>query len=240
MRAIINDDPFQKDQLAKIFNVRVGDLKEMWLFMPLEEQQEVSELALRSCTDYFSAYSNPVLVSYYDDTLVAFTTGTPLTPAEADAFYSIDRLDGIAGSYDIVCCGHLSNSAEAHRAYVQSLANWKTARRIFPGVKFLKMEDISFAKICNDIIESREDLEQYLDVISQIKAANAELMPTLATYLLDTSSNMAETSRRLYVHLNTVKYRLKQVNELTGYSPVQMPGSYLLYIASALYRITGG
>ena len=36
------------------------------------------------------------------------------------------------------------------------------------------------------------------------------------------------------------KYRLKQVNELTGYSPVQMPGSYLLYIASALYRITGG
>ena len=240
VRAIINDDPLQKDQLAKIFNVRVGDLKEMWLFMPLEEQQEVSELALRSCTDYFSAYSNPVLVSYYDDTLVAFTTGTPLTPAEADAFYSIDRLDGIAGSYDIVCCGHLSNSAEAHRAYVQSLANWKTARRIFPGVKFLKMEDISFAKICNDIIESREDLEQYLDVISQIKAANAELMPTLATYLLDTSSNMAETSRRLYVHLNTVKYRLKQVNELTGYSPVRMPGSYLLYIASALYRITGG
>ena len=62
----------------------------------------------------------------------------------------------------------------------------------------------------------------------------------MATYLLDTSSNMAETSRRLYVHLNTVKCRLKQVNELTGYSPVQMPGSYLLYIASALYRITGG
>lgn len=96
-----------------------------------------------------------------------------------------------------------------------------------------------FAKLCQEIMTSRENLDQYLKIISSLRNANAELTPTLTVYLLDAGSSMAETARLLYVHLNTVKYRLRQVQELTGFSPTQLPGAYSLYIAAAINRISG-
>lgn len=96
-----------------------------------------------------------------------------------------------------------------------------------------------FAKLCQEIMASRENLDLYLRLLSGLRNANAELIPTLTAYLLDAGSNMAETARLLYVHLNTVKYRLRQVQELTGFSPTQLPGAYSLYIAAAINRISG-
>ena len=96
-----------------------------------------------------------------------------------------------------------------------------------------------FAQLCQEIMVSRENLDQYLRILSGLRSANAELIPTLTTYLLDAGSSMAETARLLYVHLNTVKYRLRQVQELTGFSPTQLPGAYSLYIAAAINRVSG-
>lgn len=95
------------------------------------------------------------------------------------------------------------------------------------------------SQLCQEIMASRENLDQYLRTLSGLRSANAELIPTMTTYLLDAGSSMAETARLMYVHLNTVKYRLRQVQELTGFSPTQLPGAYSLYIAAAINRISG-
>ena len=80
-------------------------------------------------------------------------------------------------------------------------------------------------------------LESVIEMLALLKRSGSELLPTLTCYMLDSASNMAETARKLYVHLNTVKYRLKQIHELTGYSPTQMPGAYILCIAAAISRL---
>ncbi|MGI6027059.1 MAG: PucR family transcriptional regulator [Candidatus Scatomorpha sp.] len=240
VRAIINDEPVHKQRLAQMFRVRIQDLNQMWLFIPKQEQAGHDEQLLRGCTDYFSAFSDPVLVSYYEETLVVFIHCNQNGKlGEGELFGSREQYDSISRRYEIVCCDCLNDSSDARQAYLVSMAQWRNARRIYPRAGVLRTEDMMFSQLCQEIMASRENLGQYLRILSGLRNANAELITTMTTYLLDAGSSMAETARLLYVHLNTVKYRLRQVQELTGFSPTQLPGAYSLYIAAAINRISG-
>ena len=239
VRAIINDETIHRQRLAQLFKIRTEDLNQMWLFIPRHEPVEHDEGLLRSCTDYFSAFSDPVLVSYYEDTLVVFTHALRgSTHGDGEFFGSREQFEAISSRYEIICCDSLASSADARRAYLVSMANWRAARRIYPRAAVLRTADVMFAQLCQEIMSKRETLEQYEQSLSGLRSSNSELIPTLMVYLLDAGSSMAETAKLLYVHLNTVKYRLRQIQELTGLSPTQMPDSYSLYIAAAIDRMT--
>lgn len=239
VRAIINDEPVHKQRLAQMFHVKVQELNQMWLFIPKNEQVSHEAQMLRWCTDHFSAFSDPVLVSYYDETLVVFTHSMHKgSQGVNELLGSPEKLESIRQNYEIVCCSCLNDSSDARQAYLVSVAQWRDARRIYPRVQVLRTEDMMFSQLCQDIMANRENLDQYLRLLTILKNANPELIPTLTTYLLDAGSSMNETARLLYVHLNTVKYRLRQVQELTGFSPTQLPGAYSLYITAAINRLS--
>jgi DNA-binding PucR family transcriptional regulator len=43
----------------------------------------------------------------------------------------------------------------------------------------------------------------------------------------------------LFVHPNTVRYRLRRVAELTGYAPAEGRGAFALWVSIVLGRLAG-
>ena len=76
--------------------------------------------------------------------------------------------------------------------------------------------------------------EIYLPLIG----ARGTLIETLAAYFHHGSS-MEATARALFVHPNTVRYRLRQAAELSGYTPSQPRDAFTLQIALVLGRQSG-
>ena len=66
--------------------------------------------------------------------------------------------------------------------------------------------------------------------------AGSGLLETLTAYL-DTSGSIEATSRRLFVHPNTVRYRLRRIAEVTGLSPSDARDAYTLRLALTLGRL---
>ncbi len=66
--------------------------------------------------------------------------------------------------------------------------------------------------------------------------AGSGLLETLAAYL-DTSGSIEATGRRLFVHPNTVRYRLRRIAEVTGLSPTDARDAYTLRLALTLGRL---
>ncbi|MGY2874410.1 hypothetical protein ACVW00_001600 [Marmoricola sp. URHA0025 HA25] len=66
--------------------------------------------------------------------------------------------------------------------------------------------------------------------------AGSAVLETLETYLAQGTSIEA-TSRALFVHPNTVRYRLKRVAEVTGLSPTNPRDAYVLRLALTLGRL---
>ena len=67
-------------------------------------------------------------------------------------------------------------------------------------------------------------------------AAQAPLLATATAYL-DTGGSLEATARRLFVHPNTVRYRLGRITETTGYDLTTPREAWTVHIALAIGRL---
>jgi DNA-binding PucR family transcriptional regulator len=74
------------------------------------------------------------------------------------------------------------------------------------------------------------------DVYGPLTMGDGVLLDTVSTYL-DSGGSIEATARTLFIHPNTVRYRLKRVSDLTGYSPTNPRDAFTLRVALALGRL---
>jgi DNA-binding PucR family transcriptional regulator len=84
------------------------------------------------------------------------------------------------------------------------------------------------------------DREAAQTLVSQLYepllAGGQALLDTLTTYL-EQGSSLEATARMLFVHPNTVRYRLRRVTELTGFTPSIGREGFTLWVAVILGRL---
>jgi DNA-binding PucR family transcriptional regulator len=74
------------------------------------------------------------------------------------------------------------------------------------------------------------------EVYEPLLTGGHALLDTLTTYL-EQGSSLEATARMLFVHPNTVRYRLRRVAELTDYAPSAGRDGFTLWVALALGRL---
>ncbi|MGH3277055.1 MAG: PucR family transcriptional regulator, partial [Streptosporangiaceae bacterium] len=74
------------------------------------------------------------------------------------------------------------------------------------------------------------------EVYEPLQRGSGVLLDTVATYL-ELGSSLEATARTLFVHPNTVRYRLRRVTELTGISPADGRGGFSLWVAAVYGRL---
>jgi hypothetical protein len=69
-----------------------------------------------------------------------------------------------------------------------------------------------------------------------LQEAGGSVLETLSAYL-GTGRSLEAAARTLYVHPNTVRYRLRKVSEITGWDPLDARESFVLQVALALGQV---
>ena len=65
----------------------------------------------------------------------------------------------------------------------------------------------------------------------------AHLLATLECFLLDAEMSITRTAEKLYVHKNTIKYRIQRIADRLGFIPGTFPDTLPVYTACALNRL---
>ncbi|MFD3812281.1 PucR family transcriptional regulator [Rhodococcus sp. NPDC058639] len=73
-------------------------------------------------------------------------------------------------------------------------------------------------------------------IVAPLAAAGSSLSDTLDAYL-DSGGAVESCARKLFVHPNTVRYRLKRITEVTGRDPTNPRDAYVLRIAATVGRL---
>ncbi|MCW2602786.1 MAG: transcriptional regulator, CdaR family [Pseudonocardiales bacterium] len=84
------------------------------------------------------------------------------------------------------------------------------------------------------------DAEARADLISTIYrplAASGDTLLDTVTAFLDSGGGLESTARALFVHPNTVRYRLRRVGEVCGQSPTTPRGAFALRLALTFGRL---
>ncbi|HEV2637874.1 MAG TPA: helix-turn-helix domain-containing protein [Actinocrinis sp.] len=74
------------------------------------------------------------------------------------------------------------------------------------------------------------------DVYRPLNEAGSALLETVSVYL-EQAASLEAAARILFVHPNTVRYRLRRVTDITGLAPAQARSAFTLQIALALGRL---
>ncbi|WDV97791.1 PucR family transcriptional regulator [Brevibacillus parabrevis] len=134
---------------------------------------------------------------------------------------------GIAASY--------REAQISFRAAMRGLDAKAAANTIIVAFHDLGLERILFAEQPDR--EARLLAQEYLDKINEYdREKNGQLLDTLHVFL-QVDGNHAEAASRLYVHKNTIKYRLALIRELTGLNPDHGHDLLLLRIAMTVQSI---
>lgn len=83
---------------------------------------------------------------------------------------------------------------------------------------------------------SREQMSKAYREIIQMFKKNKDLKESLKVFF-ETSLNLSKTAEKLFIHRNTLLYRLKKIEELTGLNPKKFTDAVQLYFALQLLRL---
>ena len=242
IRAILQDEPLKMRRLAEIFHVDVASLHEMWIVQSgAEDAKDAFQALLPTARECFAGFSGSLIMDVYGGRLLIFTS-TPSTQQEAER-RSATLLEAVTGKLPdaVLCrCSGLQNTADVREAYLNFRESLADAMRIYPIRRTYTSGDIRFAKDCRLVIQGGEAaIDTCLRAISPVQTDSEELdlAATLSTYLLDGAMSVTFTSELLFIHKNTVKYRIQRISNLLGYRPDKMPELLELYRACAVRRL---
>jgi len=121
-------------------------------------------------------------------------------------------------------------SAGAALAGLRAAAAWPEAPRPVEAADLLPERALD-----GDQAARRELIE---DVYEPLLAGGSTLVDTVTTFL-EQGSSLIDTARMLFVHPNTVRYRLRRAGELTGLLPTNGRDAFALWMAIVYGRLAG-
>lgn len=121
-----------------------------------------------------------------------------------------------------------TRSAHAALAGLRAVPAWPEAPR--PVLS----DDLLPERALDGDAQARHEL--VANIYAPLSQSGPHLLDTLTAYLGHASSIEA-AARLLYVHPNTVRYRLRRVADITGYAPTQPRAAFTLHVALVLGRL---
>jgi DNA-binding PucR family transcriptional regulator len=146
----------------------------------------------------------------------------------------LDDLSASFGPGAVVSGPTVSGLTDAHRSATRALAGHR-AVRAWPGApRPVTADALLPERVLDGDAEAVEQLRR--EVAGPLREAGAELAATVECYL-DVAGVLEAAARRLFVHPNTVRYRLRRVVEVTGLHPGEARGALALRLALSLDRL---
>ncbi len=242
VRAILQDEPMKMRRLADIFNVDVASINSMWLICGEREadQDRLAEIVeiIRRDTEVYSATA---IADIYDDVLVLFMIGPGSIQdvrALTEAIGNELAEHGIKAT--LTRCHALNTTTRVRDAFLSHRAGLASARKIFPNRWAYTLEQINFAQQCHEIIGRGERAvkEAFRSVAALMNESDeTNLLGTLECYLLDADMSVTQTSEKMFLHKNTIKYRIQRIADQLGFVPGSFPETMPLFTACALNRL---
>ncbi|BBY30625.1 PucR family transcriptional regulator [Mycolicibacterium sediminis] len=176
-----------------------------------------------------SRHDRVALTDVHGTWLVAIVSGQ-LTPTDkflADLMEAFADGPVVVGPVATSLSGAHYSAGEAI-AGMNAVAGWSGAPRPVPARELLPERALAGDRSAIAVLQT--------EVMRPLADAGPALAETLDAYL-DSGGAIEACARKLFVHPNTVRYRLKRVADFTGRDPTVPRDAYILRVATTLGRL---
>ncbi len=214
-------------EVARINNVPLDNYTSMLFFSLSDDISEISRI--------IAEYDRAAVTDRYGNILVSLISSN-LTDTKGQLL--IDELTEICKE-KIYKFTEKNITKNASHIYLKMCEASPAIEEIFPRRKIIMYDTLRFAANCVNLQSAAPaEVSYYHSLLSPLdKEKSDDLLLTLQTYLFDADSSVKATAELLFLHRNTVKYRLDRIREFIGRDFEEMPLYQDVYLAAALERI---
>jgi hypothetical protein len=168
-----------------------------------------------------------LLAGVHGSRLVVVLGGT------ADPLAAARQLAGRFGTGPVVVGPAAADLQSATRSAAAALAGLRAAAGWPDSPRPVLATDLLPERALDGDAQARAELVS--EVYEPLRRGGSALLDTVITYL-EQGSSLEATARLLFVHPNTVRYRLRRISELTGLAPTDGRAGFTLWVAIVLGR----
>ncbi len=189
------------------------------------------------CTVWDNKYLVYICPTHYDKKTLEVDYGWTRHLSNITKYFSDVRkkfnfpaLMGIGNKYSL---------SELHRSYKEALFTIHLSKLTGKGNLIRHFTDLGiFALICtHEPADLKNFCDKYLGFIQDSdKNYNRELLDSLRCFF-DANFDVKEAADRLHLHINTLRYRLRKIEELSGMSLQQIEDRANLFVALKIYEL---
>jgi len=164
-----------------------------------------------------------LIVAVAGDRLIAILGGVH------DPLATVTALSETFGEGPIVIGDSVDSLTEVHESAQTALAAFKVIAAWPSAPRPVQADDLLAERALTGEVRAKRRL---IEKVYAPLSGNPELLATAEA--LANHSGIESASRALYVHANTIRYRVRRIAELTGYSPTEPREAFVLNIAIRL------
>jgi len=247
IRAILRDEPLKMRRLANLFHIDVASMHSMWVLRldnADESQRQRYEMeALAQLQEQLKHRCDTVIADTYEGYIVGFMAWQDKGENVVDLSNELlGHLTDTGIKATLVRCHSLIDTADVRRAFLLIQEYLDDAKCIWSTRQSYSLEEIEFTGQCRKTVDKGEDiLTRAVKPLKLLESFSegTELVNTLSVYLLDADSGVTRCAELLFLHKNTIKYRLGRIGACLGHHVDKEPEKFYLYRAVVLNRLLG-
>ena len=175
-----------------------------------------------------------ILVGIHGSRLIAVlgrVEPTPIT-GQINGFMKLaSELEPLLGAGAIVLGPEVAEVSQAHLSSKAALAGFAVVRAWPKAPRPIAADDLLAERALAGDMLAKSTLIQR--IYRPLVEHSPELLETLGTYL-ESGRSLESTARELFVHANTVRYRLKKISEIIGWDATGAREAFILQVAMVL------
>lgn len=245
--AILEGDEEKMYQISAKLGININAINALMIFRPnfgqvdLKDQHHIMRNMIKEIKSYSKAMNKEIIVDTYGLYIVCFFVYSTSRITDNEYLCALtESMKQIYNNYTLSFFPNDDNVEDVQKTYRLYTENISYAAKIFPHKKQFSYGDILFAKQCYDMLTNKDENYRICQNILKPLLENNDnllLLETLSVYHLDADCEIKKTSEMLYVHRNTVQYRLGRVRDITNFRSEDKLQSHLMYLAIAAYRL---
>ena len=240
--AVIQGNRKSAQRIMRKMNIRQKDIDGLIVIEPNSNNHshtpyELLRLVRQELTERFP----DIISDIYHELLIVIGSSSlirRITEDMLEAYIGKQEEDIMSNSFFF---SYLQNVEQFQKCFGLVLSQKSNASYIYPNWHLLGEYHLKIAESCQKTAEAGEaEIRKCLSILSPLdeieEPQKTELRKTLAVYLLDSYNSISKTAEIMYMHKNTIKYRINRINECVGFRVNEMPETIDCYLACALER----
>jgi PucR C-terminal helix-turn-helix domain/GGDEF-like domain len=175
-----------------------------------------------------------ILVGIHGNRLIAVLGRINPLPinSSTNGFHNLTvKLEPLFGPGALVLGPEVTDISEAHRSAKAALAGFAVVRAWPKAPRPIAADELLAERaLAGDMLAKSTLIQRIYRPLSE---HSPELLETLGSYL-ESGRSLESTARELFVHPNTVRYRLKRISEIIGWDATGPREAFILQVAMVL------